>query len=468
MTGHNKVNWNVSGTLQAGYWLFKDSPARRSECQDISGCEEFPLKFCPTRWVENATTATRFLKVYDGIKQYIETAKETAKPSLSSWKKLQVNFQDPFLKAKIHFFIFVANDIEPYLRRFQTNHPMAPLLYDETVRVQRSILSKFIKSSVLLDLPGNQLSEIDLDEKDNLLDVSKVSIGIGANAELKKIETAMEKKKTTVTKRAVLEFRTECRNFLKEFCLKVFQRSPIKYDVVHWISCLSPRRIHSEPEEALDLMLKLLQHLAASFWIDEVNADKAHAQFTEMVWRIQGDRTLSDKFKNWKESDSRLDQFYLEIFDGSSLANGTEEINSIIKLVLTFSHGNASVESGFSINKDMLVENQSVENLVNRRFVYDSIKAGGGALAMAKSGKIDKPLLAEVRRASSRYKSAAQEKQQDREDNGEAKRKAAKRKLEEELREIKKKKAQIEDKQAKSLEELKKRQREAEYLLSNL
>lgn len=33
------------------------------------------------------------------------------------------------------------------------------------------------------------------------------------------------------------------------------------------------------------------------------------------------------------------------------------ELFSIVRLILTLSHGNASVESGFSVNADMLVEN---------------------------------------------------------------------------------------------------------------
>ena len=39
---------------------------------------------------------------------------------------------------------------------------------------------------------------------------------------------------------------------------------------------------------------------------------------------------------------------------------------------LILSHGSAAVESGFSINNDMLVENLLEESLVGQRIVYDS------------------------------------------------------------------------------------------------
>lgn len=124
------------------------------------------------------------------------------------------------------------------------------------------------------------------------------------------------------------------------------------------------------------------------------------------------------------------------------------------------------MESGFSVNKDMLVENLGTETLVNRRIVYDAVKEGGGVLKMA--GKVEKPLLVEVRRASSRYKEAAREKRKEQEDDQDGKRRALKRKLQEEIRDIMKKKAQVENQQAESLYELKKQLREKEYLLSKM
>jgi len=36
----------------------------------------------------------------------------------------------------------------------------------------------------------------------------------------------------------------------------------------------------------------------------------------------------------------------------------------VVKMVLTLSHGNASVELGFSINKELLIENKEEETIV--------------------------------------------------------------------------------------------------------
>ena len=42
----------------------------------------------------------------------------------------------------------------------------------------------------------------------------------------------------------------------------------------------------------------------------------------------------------------------------------------VIKMVLTLSHGNASVESGFSLNKELLISNMEEETIVPRGSVF--------------------------------------------------------------------------------------------------
>jgi len=63
----------------------------------------------------------------------------------------------------------------------------------------------------------------------------------------------------------------------------------------------------------------------------------------------------------------RLDTFYFNLL-------GTDDDNvelwSIVKLVLMLSHGNASIESGFSENSDILVDNLHEESLVVQWIVY--------------------------------------------------------------------------------------------------
>ena len=73
---------------------------------------------------------------------------------------------------------------------------------------------------------------------------------------------------------------------------------------------------------------------------------------------------------------------HLDVFFHKTIRSKEEfkEIWSFFQIVFAQSHGNACVQSGFSVNTDMLVENLKEESLVAQRRVYDSIVASGGVL----------------------------------------------------------------------------------------
>ena len=49
-----------------------------------------------------------------------------------------------------------------------------------------------------------------------------------------------------------------------------------------------------------------------------------------------------------------------------------------VKKLLILSHGNATMERGFSINKECLVVNQMETSLVAQRLVYETVMEVGG------------------------------------------------------------------------------------------
>jgi len=67
----------------------------------------------------------------------------------------------------------------------------------------------------------------------------------------------------------------------------------------------------------------------------------------------------------------RLNTFYCYTLGDKAVFT---DLFSVIRLILVLLHGNASVESGFSVNSDMLVENMHKESLVAQRLVYDAIQ----------------------------------------------------------------------------------------------
>ena len=83
---------------------------------------------------------------------------------------------------------------------------------------------------------------------------------------------------------------------------------------------------------------------------------------------------------------------------------------ALVSQLLLLSHGQASVERGFSINKQMERANLCEETFIAQRLVNDHVKAVGGVLGVA----LTKELLASCSAARSRYAAFLEKMQQER------------------------------------------------------
>ena len=85
---------------------------------------------------------------------------------------------DPLAEAKITFFCSVASALEPFLRRFQTDAPMAPFLHADLFNVLLVLMKRFIKRD-LMDkaITPEQLSKLDVNSKESLKEPKDVDVG---------------------------------------------------------------------------------------------------------------------------------------------------------------------------------------------------------------------------------------------------------------------------------------------------
>ena len=68
-----------------------------------------------------------------------------------------------------------------------------------------------------------------------------------------------------------------------------------------------------------------------------------------------------------------MDTFFFEALNQQKTYEG---LWCIKQLLLTLSHGQAAVERGFSVNKDVLAPNFEVLNLTALCLIHDSVSAG--------------------------------------------------------------------------------------------
>lgn len=381
--GHKASGWKVNSFLRSIYTLFKDSPARRADYVEITGSSLFPKKFCQVRWVENAEAAHRAVDIFENIKKFV-SKKAKNLPSTSTASVVISACNEKSTLPQLSFFASVAMEIEPFLKQFQTAAPMAPYLYDDLAQLLRSLMSRFIKRSIMDEAKNfSQIMLIDVLNKENRCSYKDLDIGVAAKKALGTCK---------LSDKEILTFRMECSEFLSALTHKLIEKCPIKYRLTRAVSCLIPSAILTSPTSCERKMNTLVEIMYLSNNITAIIADKIKGQFQTLC----SSAANNDKFKTFKRQDERLDTFWYNVIGNNSDAS---ELWSVVKMMLILSHGNATVESGFSVNGSILVENLQEHSVVAQRVVYDSIQAAGGIMNVT----IDKSMMQYVRSARSAY-----------------------------------------------------------------
>ena len=87
----------------------------------------------------------------------------------------------------------------------------------------------------------------------------------------------------------------------------------------------------------------------------------------------------SERFANFQSAEDGVDTLFFECMANESYKSPF----SVVKLILILSHGQATVERGFSVNKEVEVENLKEHTLVAQRIVCDHVNSVGGVLKVA-------------------------------------------------------------------------------------
>lgn len=388
-TADEKSNLNVGKLLICLYCIFKDSPMRRSlllVANDITE-SEFPLKFCATRWVENSRVATRAMLLLPRVKRYVEkVTAEKNEPTCQSYKHLKSALDDPLLSAKVAVFKSVAFDLEEFLVCYQTDAPMVPFLYDTLYELLKGLMEHVVKKEILDGITVMKMLKIDLTNEKNLKPAEEISLGFAVKDEIRK-------HRDSVSNKQILEFRKQCSTFYVSVIKKIIERCPLKYNMIKGATFLNPAVMTSNQNAArINIALECF---VTNNVITGTEADKIKKEYE----RLCSNANVKKALMNYK-SGTRLDSFLLPLLKelDSSL-----EFTNFVARILCLSHGQASVERGFNINKELLVENQKEASLIAQRVVYDAIRSSDVPL---KDIEIPKSLILSARNSHQRYKEA--------------------------------------------------------------
>lgn len=275
-TGILKTGWEIIEFFRAAHNLFKFAPARRGDFTRITGSKTFPLQMCSVRWVENGKVAKRINYIFPNLEKYVNELKGTKiEPTCKSFSLVVKALQDKLIRAKIAFFEFMCDEVEGFLREFQTDSQMTPFLHGSISGIVRSSMTKIVKEEVI---KGNDLRNIDVLKKDkhntytNLKFAKDIDVGYGTRAALRKCTGNNDKD--------VLIFKQDCRTALQFFVSKLMEKSPLKYPLTKALTWLDPHQTTNDAQKCLTKSLDII--LEANLMSTDV-IQKADREFKELT-----------------------------------------------------------------------------------------------------------------------------------------------------------------------------------------
>ena len=391
--------WGINDLLTSLYYLFKDCPARREDYVSVTNVSNFPMKFCPHRWVENGPVAERALQLWNAVKTYVAAveAKQVANPSTVSVSTVKKFAGDVTVPAKLACFISVCHQFAPFLKKYQDDQPLLPFLGDDLFSLMRNLMRRYIKNDVIDGITKSQLMALDPSDREHFAGKSNIDLGLVADELLKPLLCSRK-----VSDLRLMELKMAFRSFLVTILTKLKAKAPLKYPLVRHLSCLDPSVMANQRDTAVKKMRSLLPILVDAGRVSGGLAvcDDIVRQFREF---LEVEVASDDSFSSFKPGNAiRLDSLLAQHLAGKS---HYASLWSVVKDLLLLSHGQASVERGFSVNKQVEDDNLAERSVVARRLVCDFVASSGGISGV----EVTKPLLQCAASAHQQYKAFLEE-----------------------------------------------------------
>ena len=267
------------------------------------------------------------------------------------------------MKLKFQAFKDVAHKMNLFLTVFQTDAPMIPFLSDTLESLMRRIMGYFVRGTVLDEAATPyQLMKIDVSfDSKSLLLVKDVKLPTATKAMLKQITPTPGQKET---------FLKDYRRFILAISQKMQERCPLSSHLVRCASSLNPVNMANQGRACIVKFGALVDRLYEHKWLNDREGDDAKAQYEEFITDVV--RPNNDIFADYDFTDTRLDDFFSVHLAGSKKYICMWKVT---KFIFVLPHGQASIERGFNVNKEFLIENLQELSLKSMRLVYDQVKS---------------------------------------------------------------------------------------------
>jgi len=373
----------------------------------------------------------RLIALLPHLEKYVKSVTEgkCPDPKTKSFDTVKQCVADPLLGGKLSFFLSVANQVTPFLAAYQTDKPMLPFLCADLYKMVKALMERFVKDDVMARVSSvQQLLKIDVGLKENHKVYSKIDIGFMAEKSLKSAVDQKTKKK--ISDKELMQFRMESKEFLIKLVKKIMEKSPLKYSLARNMSSLDPREMGNAAKES---NMKKFKTVLTT--MNEANrvADNEVEELLQQYSKYIDDTVVphASEYSNFEVSTGRVDVL---LFDTMANNPSLGKLWTCVKALLLLSHGQASVERGFSVNRQVEIDNLSEDTFVAKRLICDHVTSVGGLKNIDTSNKA---LLLAASSARRKYMDYLADERKKQESSGRGEKRKA---LDDEIEELKNKK----------------------------
>ena len=389
--GAQATDWNLKKVLQCLHCLFDNTSARRDDYITTTGSSDYPLSFCETRWLESQPVAERAILIWPNVVQMVHMWQRmpvSQRPQGKDFSAVCNAVRDPLFLPRLHFFSFVASILKPYLEKHQQNGPSVPYMYDDLKKLVKRLMTLVFRPAYVAEQQSSLLDVNTADFDDETIQKSEVECGCAASQLLRTLKSTDQ-----VTSTAIKKFHMDCKLFVFAVLRKVKSRMLVGIPFLKRAACLNPAKLGElGKDRVVRHFTRLVQHLTCLKIVSNSEGDQSIEQYIDLL-ASSVSQLQFEKF----ETSQRLDDFY---FHTLNLETRYPSLSRVVQVVFILHNGQADVERGFSLNKDVISTNMGELTIKSRRMVKDHLRVNSLKVPEV---KLTTPLLQSVKCARARY-----------------------------------------------------------------
>lgn len=152
---------------------------------------------------------------------------------------------------------------------------------------------------------------------------------------------------------------------------KLLDESILKYKFGRCLQYMTPNGFLNYPNRTESSFKVIVSELNKSQYISLETGDNSIEEMGMFVGEVSRSSVLRIKLEqfNYKDSISHLELLFKELFEKKY-----PNVFCVMKKLFVLPHGQARVEGGFSVNLDVVKQNQKNETIVALRYIKDYMK----------------------------------------------------------------------------------------------